>query len=121
MANRKLPAYFKEYLDEKFNHTNAKINGVKRDVCDVQKEVEGVKKEMKRMNGALVSTKGKVDVWEKNVENLIPKYKKTTKQVEKNRKRILSLGIAIVVGTLFWMKETRDVGIALIASILRGF
>jgi septal ring factor EnvC (AmiA/AmiB activator) len=111
MANKKLPAYFKEYLDEKFDHTFDKIKGVKNDVCDVQKEVAGVKREMKKMNGSLTKTINKVSAISKEKDKVVP-------QVERNRKRILAIVLVIAFGTLFWVKESRDVGLSVIAKII---
>ena len=43
---KQLPAYFKEYLDERFSHVVSKIKEVKTDVSDLGDE-------MKKMNGSV--------------------------------------------------------------------
>ena len=86
----KLPAYYKEYLDERFNHVVERIDGV----CS---EANGIKKELKRMNGSIRGNK---------------------QRSRDNSKNIKLLGGALVAGTFFWVKESRDVLIHIIKTLL---
>jgi len=43
MTQQKLPAYFKEYLDERFGRVLEEIQDVKEDVASLKKSVSGTK------------------------------------------------------------------------------
>ena len=93
---KQLPGYFKNYLDEKFAHTDDKINVVDAKVNGVQKELESV-------NGCvqeLIKQEVKSDQLRKT---LIPDYQKTKKKVSL---LIVSVIILTVLFILF-VEESR--------------
>jgi len=118
MANLKIPTHFEKYLDEKFAHTNDKI-----DVVD--KKVNGVQKELKRMNGDLSETQANIRetklVRKQLVDTYVPKVNDNTKRSKDNEKRIrkvVVIGITVMIsGSIFWIKESRD---AIILPLIRS-
>jgi hypothetical protein len=117
MATRKLPAYFREYLDERFMHVIGKIG-------DVEEEVIFVKNELKRMNASVSKVKNglnKVRVKSNHLSSkYIPDYKKTKKMADRNRKIILLGGFALVLVLALTVKESGGEIIKAIWSALAG-
>ena len=111
--SKQLPAYFKDYLDEKFEHTNDKINGL-------TEEVSGVKEELKKINGDIVSMKeeqARVVMTQKIKQPLLDK---TVRGVKENRRRIWYIGVFIVLGSFIWIKESRDLLLSVISQLFLG-
>lgn len=96
MADKKLPAYYEKYFDEKFHHTNDKINGV-------DEKVNGVKKELKKLNGSVSELKNQDGKSEVLRATYIPDFIKTKKKVN-----ILLISV-IVLTILFilFVEESR--------------
>jgi regulator of replication initiation timing len=125
MAIKTLPAYFKEYLDEKFDHVSDKVDGVEKKVNGVKKEVEDVKKELKRMNGDLadqkIATATALSVRKQLVDTYVPKVKANAALSKKNEKWIRRLSMGVIIGSAVWIKESRDFLLKIIVGIISSF
>ena len=49
MTQQKLPAYFKEYLDERFGRVLEEIQDVKEDVASLKKSVSGTNTQINKL------------------------------------------------------------------------
>jgi hypothetical protein len=61
MTNTKLPAYFKEYLDERFGSVIEQIALVKCDIKEVKTSVDDLKKNMDVIRPAVRRNKARLD------------------------------------------------------------
>ena len=82
MPSGKLPAYFREYLDEKFSHTYDKINSV-------DEKVNGALIELKKINGDLSGVKREQLRVVAAQKAKIPEYERMVRDTKNNRKLIL--------------------------------
>jgi len=117
-GKEKLPAYFKEYLDERFNHTNANI-------AEVRGEVTEIKKQFTKMNGGLTDTIIGLKSVEKqqvhSLETYTPLVETYGKAIAKNKSNIRKIAVTMVVGTVVWIKESRDWVINAVLALLGSF
>lgn len=117
MASKKLPVYFKEYLDEKFMHVFDNIN-------DVKDEVTFVKKELERMNGSVSDVKkdiANVRTRSKYLcDKYIPKYEETEKMAERNKKIIIIGGFVLVLVIVLVARESDGDVMKAVWSTLAG-
>ena len=117
MTPKTLPPYFKDYLDERFNHVIENIEGVKTEVVEVKVEV-------KRINGTLIETASCLTEQTKRNKMMtdlyIPQFKTTQAEVGKiNTKFIRIVFIMFALG-IFWIKESRDFIVNMLIGLISG-
>ena len=111
--NKKLPSYFKEYLDERFDHVIHKIN-------DVNEKVTRMDKHLDKMNGDMVGVKKESIKNSLMREQKIEEIKELKKMTKVNTRTIRLMIFAFVVGSFVWIKESRDFVISVLLQAVGG-
>jgi hypothetical protein len=113
MPIKKLPPYFKEYLDEKFSHVVGEVTSVKAETVKINAHLTV-------LNGTvadLVQTKNKNQHIQKEK---LAEFEKVKKKVSSNRNKIRYIVFAMILGSLVWVKESRDLFLSLIMQFIGG-
>lgn len=82
MTNTLLPAYFKEYLDERFKNVLDEIQGVKEDIKTVKDDVGDLKKTVS------------------DLKSIQPLVKKNEKKINKIVLAIAIISVVLLINTL---------------------
>lgn len=92
MPNKQLPAYFREYLDERFNHVLEKIiqgnNHINSDILELKDQVRSLNNNM--------------SVLKHSVKKNDIKVRNDQKKIEENRKKI-TIGERCILSILIFM------------------
>ena len=99
---QELPPYFREYLDEKFDHAVDQVNSVKD-------EVKGVKLEMRKMNGSIKANTTKIEENRKVIQD-------NTNEMTSYKNKIIKMGIVSVAVLAIWIEEFRMIFMKIVSG-----